>query len=186
MMGSIRRLPHTMPNSWAWFFHHWIARFGRLGCHQRSSFFAWLALQDRIWTSDRLAKRGWVNRGLCPLCKREQETGAHLFFRCRYTIRLWKLIIDKLGLVPLDPYTWHLEESVIAWWDRRTDASNPDKKAFASLTMLVSWTVWNGRNSRVFRYRSAPRPILLHVILEEAKLQVTQGAKNQGNIFLRE
>ena len=61
-------------------------------------FFAWLALQDRIWTADRLEKRGWVNCGLCPLCNREQETGPHLFFKCRYTLRLWRSIIEKLGL----------------------------------------------------------------------------------------
>lgn len=33
-------------------------------------FFAWLDLQDRIWTIDRLAKWGWPNYDLCPLCKR--------------------------------------------------------------------------------------------------------------------
>lgn len=33
--------------------------------------FAWLALQDRIWTADRLERREWPNCGLCPLCKRE-------------------------------------------------------------------------------------------------------------------
>ena len=45
-------------------------------------FFAWLALQDRIWTADRLEKRGWPNCGPCPLCKREQEMGIHLFVKC--------------------------------------------------------------------------------------------------------
>ena len=51
-------------------------------------FFAWLAIQDRIWTADRLERRGWQNCGLCPLCKRVGETGAHLFYKCRYIIRL--------------------------------------------------------------------------------------------------
>jgi hypothetical protein len=30
---------------------------------------AWLALKNRLWTPDRLEKRGWPNFGLCPLCK---------------------------------------------------------------------------------------------------------------------
>lgn len=44
-------------------------------------FFAWLALQDRIWTANCLERRGWANCGICPLCKTEQETG--LFVKCR-------------------------------------------------------------------------------------------------------
>ena len=52
-------------------------------------FFAWLALQDRIRTADRLAKRGWPNCGPCPLCRGVQECGTHLFFRCHFTLRLW-------------------------------------------------------------------------------------------------
>jgi hypothetical protein len=43
-------------------------------------FFAGLAIQNRLWTSNRLAKRGWPNNGPCPLCKREQESVEHLFF----------------------------------------------------------------------------------------------------------
>ena len=62
-------------------------------------FFAWLALQDRIWTADRLEQHGWPNCGLFPLCKREQETRIHLFVKCRFTTRVWHLIIDKYALV---------------------------------------------------------------------------------------
>uniref|UniRef100_A0A8R7TRE4 Reverse transcriptase zinc-binding domain-containing protein n=1 Tax=Triticum urartu TaxID=4572 RepID=A0A8R7TRE4_TRIUA len=29
-------------------------------------FFAWFAIQDRIWTADRLERRGWENCRLCP------------------------------------------------------------------------------------------------------------------------
>ena len=42
-------------------------------------FFAWLAIQNRVWTVDRLERRGMQNCGLCPLCKREFESAAHLF-----------------------------------------------------------------------------------------------------------
>ena len=44
--------------------------------------FAWLAIQNRLWTADRLEKRGWENCGLCPLCKQTQETAVHLFSPC--------------------------------------------------------------------------------------------------------
>jgi hypothetical protein len=42
-------------------------------------FFAWLALHNRIWMTDRLARSGRTNCGRCPLCNQTQETAAHLF-----------------------------------------------------------------------------------------------------------
>uniref|UniRef100_A0A453SE28 Reverse transcriptase zinc-binding domain-containing protein n=1 Tax=Aegilops tauschii subsp. strangulata TaxID=200361 RepID=A0A453SE28_AEGTS len=113
-------------------------------------FFAWLAIQDRIWTADRLQRRGWPNCGLCKLCNREQETGAHIFFKCRFTIRIWKSLIERIGLAHIDTSEWHTDESVYEWWDKRTDNRNPNQQALASLTILVSWTIWNERNARVF------------------------------------
>lgn len=67
-------------------------------------FFAWLAIQNRFWTADRLAKRGWPNCGLCPLCKRAPESITHLLVHCRYTTRLWCYIRDSewLGLHALN------------------------------------------------------------------------------------
>nr|BAD17239.1 cyst nematode resistance protein-like [Oryza sativa Japonica Group] len=51
--------------------------------------FAWLIIQNRVWTSDRLATRGWPNGYICPLCRRTQETTLHLLAECRYTRRVW-------------------------------------------------------------------------------------------------
>jgi hypothetical protein len=45
----------------------------------KSKFFVLKAIQNRIWTADRLQKRGWPNCGLCPLCKQTTETVSHLF-----------------------------------------------------------------------------------------------------------
>ena len=72
----------------------------------KCKFFAWLAIQNRVWTANRLAKRGWDNCGLCPLCKREQESVGHLFYKCRYTLRLWEMLKVWLQLDTMDITTW--------------------------------------------------------------------------------
>jgi hypothetical protein len=56
--------------------------------------FDWLILQNRVWTADRLQKRGWPNCGNCQLCKREPETAAHLLFKCRFSLRIWNSILS--------------------------------------------------------------------------------------------
>ena len=55
-------------------------------------FFAWLALQNRIWTADRLARRGWPNCGVCPLCKTTPESTDHLLLHCCFTTRVWNYL----------------------------------------------------------------------------------------------
>lgn len=65
--GSIiSPMPKIVWNSWA---------------PPKCKFFAWLIIKDRVWTADRLQRRGWPNCNLCQLCKRELETAAHLLFK---------------------------------------------------------------------------------------------------------
>ena len=102
-------------------------------------FFAWLAIQDRIWTAERLEKRGWPNCGPCPLCRREVESGTHLFTKCRFTLRLWHLVKEKFHLhQQIDTCTWQSDDTIKAWWLNKVDKNSPDSKAMASLAMLVS------------------------------------------------
>ncbi|WVZ90348.1 LOW QUALITY PROTEIN: hypothetical protein U9M48_036657, partial [Paspalum notatum var. saurae] len=56
----------------------------------KSKFFSWLAIQNRIWTCDRLQACGWDNAGQCPLCHHSPESGIHLFAECRFARCIWK------------------------------------------------------------------------------------------------
>ena len=40
---------------------------------------------------------------MCKLCNQVLESAAHLLFGCRYTIRVWGLIKDWLGLPSIAP-----------------------------------------------------------------------------------
>lgn len=141
-------------------------------------FFAWLAIQNRICTTNRLAKRGWPNCGFCPLCKHERETVDHLLFKCRFTIRLWDMLKEWLQLECIDTSLWHLLHSAKEWWIGLSDSIIPSRKAMASLyTMLTSWAIWSERHARVFRRKSAQTSVLLLNIKREAPLWVTAGAK---------
>ena len=41
---------------------------------------AWLIIKNRVWTSDRLAARGWPRNEVCPLCRQVLETAHHQLF----------------------------------------------------------------------------------------------------------
>jgi hypothetical protein len=93
-------------------------------------FFAWLVNQGRIWTADRLAKRGWPNCGLCPLCKQHTESIDHLFVHCRFTIRIWGLLKEWAGLNELHPMQW-ANLNTAEWWSFMAGGGMPNRKAMA-------------------------------------------------------
>ena len=145
-------------------------------------FFAWLAIQNRLWTADRLEKRGWNNCGLCPLCKQTGETAAHLFTQCRYSRRLWGMIKSWLGASCIREEEWTADITIEEWWTLMACKA----KAMASVTMLVSWTIWKERNARVFNNKSAPPTILFDIIKSEASTWVAAGAKHLSYVMTGE
>ena len=67
-------------------------------------FFSRLAVQDRIWTADRLQSRGWPHNPACVLCHRVSETGMHLFSECRFIRRICADITTWLAEPSLHPH----------------------------------------------------------------------------------
>ena len=142
----------------------------------KTKYFAWLVLQNRLWTADRLARRGLPNCGPCPLCKRTTETADHLLLHCRYTARIWTALKEWLGLYDLDLSPWS-NLTLPQWWRQMTQEGT-HRKAMASLLFLTSWEIWNERNARVFRNKHFPPTNILAKIKHEARLWSTAGAKH--------
>lgn len=121
----------------------------------KCKFFAWLINKNRVWTADRLQRRGWPNCNLCQLCKREPETAAHIMFQCRFSMRIWNAVRCWLDTPELDTADWAGISSVHEWWTRAVLGHGHRGKAVSSLIMLVSWEVWKERNARVFQKKSS-------------------------------
>jgi hypothetical protein len=110
-------------------------------------FFAWLALQYRLWTDDCLANCGWPNCGLCLLSKQALKLINQLLVNCRFSICLWVFIKDWMDRHPLDLQQWSMLSFKAWWW--KMSVSTPNRKVMTSLAMLVSWEIWNEINSSV-------------------------------------
>jgi hypothetical protein len=55
----------------------------------KCKFFGWLAIQNIIWTTDRLATRGWPHNSHCVMCSLCMESSVHLFVECYFTRHIW-------------------------------------------------------------------------------------------------
>ena len=51
--------------------------------------------------------------------------------------------------------------SIKAWWDYMADESVPNRKAMSSLTLLITWEIWNERNARIFNKKFASPGVIL-------------------------
>jgi hypothetical protein len=144
---------------------------------------AWLALQNRLWTTDRLEKRGWPNCGLCPLCKQTLEINDHPFVACRFTTRIWELLKEWLGLQGIHPRQW-TGLDIKEWWSLLVAGPSPHRKALASLTLHTVWEVWNEQYAWFFHNKQSPTFVIVENIKMKARLWVLAGAK--GSIMPKE
>jgi hypothetical protein len=132
--------------------------------------------------AERLQKHGWTNYGICSLFKQCIETTNHLFVSCRFTTRIWELILQWLGLEGIHPRQWR-GLSIKYWWSSMADGASPQRKALAPLSLLIVWEIWNERNARVFRSKQSPSFVLVDKVKAEACLWVIAGAKKLGYIM---
>jgi hypothetical protein len=76
--------------------------------------------------------------------------------------------------------------SIDSWWNMMAGGTTPSRKAISSLTLLVTWKIWNERNARIFRNKQAPSQVTIERIKIDARLWVRAGAKHLGNIMPKE
>jgi hypothetical protein len=61
---------------------------------------------------------------------------------------------------------------VLEWWEAIANTKGVPKKALCTLTLLVTWEIWNERNRRTFQQKELSTASLMAKIKEEAKTWV--------------
>lgn len=143
----------------------------------KCKFFAWLVMQNRVCTADRLKKRGWRNQQYCPLCHTTLETAVHLLAHCRFSQCIW-LDIQRWTGLNLNIHNWDRCASVEDWWYLLTHSWQNPAKAVKTLIILISWELWCERNARIFRHNGSPPMAVVNKIKGEAATWVLAGASS--------
>lgn len=157
--------------------NHELATIWKTWAPPKCKFFTWLIFQDRVWTSERLARRNWDHNTMCPLCRVMPEMMLHLLEDCRYSRRVWNHLATWLGLDDFLPTRWTPSTSTSEWWVTVTLMTSTSRKGSLLITLLVSWEIWKERNNRIFDRRESSVLSLVNIIKAEASLWVVAGAK---------
>ena len=105
----------------------------------RCKIFLWLAMLNRCWTADRLARRGLQHPDKCLLCDQEEETVQHILTSCVFARQVWTTVLGRVGLQHLAPT---LEfDTFKDWW--RWAARRAPKAARKGMNSLVILTAWS-------------------------------------------
>lgn len=110
--------------------------------------FSWLAVRNRLWTADRLARRNLPNTTQCQLCCQVDEDATHMLLGCVFAREVWYNILLPLRLHRFTPDgTVPLSE----WWPSITRAVPPRHRRGMNTTIAATLRfIWLERNSRVF------------------------------------
>ena len=149
----------------------------------KCSFFAWLAVQNRLWTSDRLAIRGWPHQTVCHFCRCQPETGRHMFFECRYSRRIWAEASPWLHCPAITTSLAVTKPTILHYWKGLAKAPSPSRKGMHTAIILISWEIWKERNARVFNNKFTMPSILFQRIKTEGRIWILAGAKNLAEII---
>jgi hypothetical protein len=97
--------------------------------------FLWLAIRNRCWTADRLAKRGLSHPDKCPLSDQEEETIQHLLTSCVMARQVWCKLLTPLNLADSTPR--QNEWSFAEWWRKTIGrVSKEHRRGVNSLIIL--------------------------------------------------
>lgn len=61
----------------------------RIKAEPKVKFHMWLLIQNRTWTADRLATRGWPHKDKCTFCDQVLESAAHITLSCPFAREVW-------------------------------------------------------------------------------------------------
>jgi hypothetical protein len=137
----------------------------------------WLAVRNRCWTSDRLARRGLPHPDRCPLCDQEDDTIQHLLTSCVVARQVWFSLFSTLNLSTLAPR--QQDNNFAKWWRKVSRKISKEKrKGLNSLIILGAWSIWKHRNDCIFMAESPSVSLILSNFRDEHSLWCLARAKN--------
>lgn len=128
-------------------------------------FFAWLALRNRCWTSDRLARRGLPHQATCPLCDQGTESMEHILIQCVVARETWVAVLTAWGRQDWAP---EIGVSLVPWLTVERPGLR-HVKDWRMLLLLVCWMIWKHRNAIVFDNATPSMTAVIERILHEGR-----------------
>lgn len=101
-------------------------------CPLKVIIFSWLVFYNKNLTWENLRKRSWHGPSRCVLCKAEEETNYHLFFKCTVSQQMWYELASYFSFPHLNFISVN---AAFAWWGRQEASKCP-------ILPITIWCLW--------------------------------------------
>ncbi|KAL2240826.1 UNVERIFIED_CONTAM: hypothetical protein Sindi_0723800 [Sesamum indicum] len=132
----------------------------------RHNFILWLAIQEKLPTTD----KPWMTHlGRCILCDEgAEETHTHMFFRCRYSRGCLAAIRHHIR------FAWPNREWTrdVEWASRKWRGKHIVNVAYRALLGACIYHIWRERNLRRFEHTHRPEAVLATCIIEDVRQRI--------------
>eukprot|EP00253_Pinus_taeda_P019806 PITA_19806 len=143
------RSPYSLP-SFPYIF--WKAK-----CPPKIIHFAWLVFYNKNLTWDNLRKRYWHGPSRCTMCKSDEETNLHMFFKCPVIQWIWYVLANTFDFLLTE---FDSPSAALIWWSRQ----NGNRRF---LILIFLWTVWKWRNAHIFTDSAMPTSSIMDNIMTD-------------------
>lgn len=111
----------------------------KLRCPLKIILFSWLVLFNKNLTWDSLRRRSWHGPSRCALCKMDEESNFHLFFKCSAAQKIW---YDLANFFSFQHLSFISVDAAFNWWGRQ--------KSLRPILPITLWSLWRWRNLIIF------------------------------------
>jgi hypothetical protein len=113
----------------------------------KTKFFCWLAVQNKLWTTDRILKHGGQANPICQLCRTQTESVIHMLCECTYSTAIWQALEQWVG-VDLQPPPVSNYRRLKLWWcsmiQERVQGNEQLQERLQKVIYIV-WNIWKER-----------------------------------------
>lgn len=131
--------------------------------HPKWRFIMFIALNQRLYTKDRLDKWGIQTSLTCALCDEEMEDHQHLFFKCSTSGDIWQRILNCQG-VTRGSMGWREE---VQWANLHWKGKLAKAAVFRMSLAATVYHIWMERNQRIFQQRKQQREAISRQIIQD-------------------
>ncbi|CAN1782241.1 Putative ribonuclease H protein At1g65750 [Linum perenne] len=104
----------------------------------RTRYFLWLAVQEKLLTNSSRVRRQMTDTGTCSFCSAAEETSLHVIRDCQFAVDVWRL----LGIFDTSDSKW--QSPISEWMCHFLNSENGT--TFGN----ICWFLWKSRNGRIF------------------------------------
>ncbi|XP_074313996.1 uncharacterized protein LOC141649201 [Silene latifolia] len=106
-----------------------------------------LAVQGKLATVDKLNQKGQCIVNRCILCKKDNESHQHLFFKCSFASTVWIGVLQWLRM----SYRTRNMRKELQWIARFQKRKHWKARLYSSSLAATVYCLWEERNCRLFR-----------------------------------